>query len=298
MGTFTQWRRTALVAALCIAATTLGSGPARPAAAADPVCTTINQVYGVTSAGALIQHEYCLSSGQPAGQTVRPVTKASWATGGQIFSGRYATRSRPLVSVVYQVSGSGALLWYRDQGPGTSLGDGVRVGRRFGDWRRYRSLFSPGGGHIYGIDSAGRVLRWAHLGFADGSDDWQGPEVVATGYGPTRTIVGVWSASGLLVGVDRAQPESLRFWAEDGREARDMRRPIFGAAGSGPLSWAGSDVGYGRSSTGRILAIERQWMEPDPLMVWVASELDSTEFARVLAGGRWQLFDPSPYEWQ
>jgi hypothetical protein len=60
----------------------------------------------------------------------------------------------------------------------------------------------------------------------------------------------------------------------------------------------GPDVGYGRSWTGRILKLERERAEPDEEPIWVASELDTARFARVFAGGRWQLFDPQPYEWQ
>ncbi len=297
MGIFHR-RRAALAAALSVAATVFGLGPAGPAAADRPECNTINQFYAVTYSGALVQHEDCLT-GQAAGHTVRRVTAPGWATGGEIFSGRYIKASNPLTSVVYQVSRSGALLWYSDQGRGTDLGDGVPVGASFGDWRQFRSLFSPGHGRIYGIDRAGRVLHWVHQGFSDGSDVWEGPDVVATGFGSTRRIVGVWPANGLVVGIDRAQPSIVKFWDQDGQEVGgDDPAQITGAAGSGPLTWSGPPIGYGRSRNGRVLVLERTLTEPDRKVVWVASELDTVRYARVLAGGRWQLFDPQPYQWQ
>ena len=298
VGNFLRWRRAALAAALSVAATVFGLGPAGPAAADRPNCALLNQVYGVTSSGALVQHESCRNGDQPAEPAVRQITADGWATGGEVFSGRYVKASNLLTSVVYQVSRSGALLWYSDQGRGTSLGDGVPVGAAFGDWRRFRSLFSPGNGHIYGIDPAGQVLHWVHGGFGDGSDVWEGPDVVATGFGRTRRIVGVWPANGLVVGVDRTQPSILKLWDQDGQEVRDHRGRIVGAAGSGPLTWSGPTVGYGRSRNGRILVLDRTWTEPDRKQIWVASELDTARYARVFAGGRWQLFDPQPYQWQ
>lgn len=296
VGMFHRWRRTALAAVLCVAATVFGLGPAGPAAAARPAYTKIHQVYGVTYSGALVTHEYFQDNGDPAGQTVRRITAAGWATGGEVFSGRYIRGSDPLTSVVYQVSRSGALLWYSDEG-GASLGVGVPVGAQFGDWRQFRSLFSPGHGRIYGIDRAGRVLGWVHHGFRDGSDVWEGPDVVATGFGPTRRLVGAWPGNEAVVGIDRTEPWFLKFWGKDGRES--SRTPIVGAFGSGPLTWSGGpDVGYGRSWTGRILELKYAGGQLDRESGWVASELDTARFARVFAGGRWQLLDPQPYEWQ
>jgi hypothetical protein len=142
-----------------------------------------------------------------------------------------------------------------------------------------------------------------HEGFRDGSDVWTGPDVVATGFGPTRRITGIRPANGsfsqLIVGIDRTAPHALRAWDQDGREIREDRTPIIGAAGSGPLTWSGSKVGFGRSWTGRILTLDRQRIEPEGELVWVATERDTAGFARVFAGGRWLLFDPqAPYEWQ
>jgi hypothetical protein len=296
MGTIVRLSIRARAVLSVLVATAALVGTPTAATAAGPGangCGSWDEVYAVGRTGSLTALDYCLSSGAPVAQPPRQLAPAGWRTGEAMFSGRTITHGSSAQAVIYQVSRGGSLYWYTDGVHGGTLGAGKRVGAQFGDWRRYRSLFSPGFGVIYGIDGAGRVLRWVHLGVEDGSDTWTGPETFLS-RSPGRRLVGAATAFNepsvdFVVGFG-SDPGTLRSWHLDGTPQGSS--VIRGATGSGPVTFVRGQRGYARAATGRVLRI-------DPTRDgWTATELPTASYSEVFAGDFWQEWISRPYEWQ
>lgn len=105
---------------------------------------------------------------------------------------------------VYVIDQAGQLRWYRHDGAngGTGLetpgawadGSGKVVGT---GWQGFATVFSPGGGLIYGIDAQGRLRWYRHNAFQTGegletSGAWAdgSGNVVGTGWGEFVTVFG------------------------------------------------------------------------------------------------------------
>jgi hypothetical protein len=154
-----------------------GTMTGNPAVAQTDECAVVEQVFGVGRAGDLIVQPFCATSG---GGYLPARTLATFATpvprlfyGGQLLDNTV---------VIYGVGDDGALRWYRENGATGRLDPGVVVGSRFGDWRNYEHLQMTGNGDLTGVDAAGRLWRWVHVGWRDGADTWAdgGPQDLGT----------------------------------------------------------------------------------------------------------------------
>jgi hypothetical protein len=156
-------RRFLALVLLVAAATVNGS----PAAAKSISCKVIEQVYGISHTGDLIVQAFCET---PGAAYLPPRTLASF--GAQVPQLFYGGQLPDHTVIIYGVGSDGALRWYRENPWTGRLGPGVVIGSQFGDWRRYQHLQSAGNGDLSGVDAAGRMWRWAHLGWEDGADTW------------------------------------------------------------------------------------------------------------------------------
>lgn len=167
-----------------------------PAQAHTGECDIAEQVYGVTRWGDLIVQPFCVS---PEYAYLEQRILASF--GGDLPLLFYGGQLHDATAVIYGVAGDGTLRWYREN-PGTGrLDPGVVVGSQFGDWRGYSYLQSFGGGDLSGVDTQGRVWRWRHLGWQDGSDAWATVEYVGGSCAGTRPVFVGREATDLYVGV-------------------------------------------------------------------------------------------------
>jgi hypothetical protein len=312
--------RIAYAAAVCtvlmsvLAGGVLGGGGA-PARADDGWCWTYDVGYGITASGALAEHAYCTEANSPTvvgGQASSQLAPAGWWLGGPVFSsGVSEYGGGHQAAAIYQVAPDGRLLWYTDAGE-HHLGTASAVGAAFGDWRRYRSLFSPGAGLIYGIDPSGQLLRWQHDGYTFGYDTWTGPVAVAHGFTGREAISGVTDDDARpFFGTDPASPHTVTYWGADGHVA--AREPVLGSPLAAAPSWGGAIGGYGRDRDGRMVRItahppaQPTAVQPNTFQqpgagsttTWDMHEvLHSGRYVRVIGGGQHPVVAVSPYEWQ
>jgi hypothetical protein len=287
-----------IAAALCLVITLTGATAAAASATTPAPCLATDVVFAVDPHGALVEHDYCLTGNRILPRPPHRLTAPGWRLSGAIFSGRRTgTVTDPLA--LYQVDSRGALFWYRTAGPGGRIMGGARVGAALGDWRRYRSLFSPGGGWIYGLDAHGRLLRWRHAGWASGADQWTGPEVAGTGLGEVGNLAGrsVGNRPSYSVGFAAGDPHTLRFWGPGGREVR-AGQPVTGAPVAGPVTFGRSVHGYGRAADGRLVRLARVPGGSAGQVRWLATELTTAQYAEVFDGDRLEPDTGMPYEWQ
>jgi hypothetical protein len=136
-------------------------------------CDVIEQLYGLTAGAELVEQNYCVGS---PGEFLPPRTIASLGgTGLRTLS--WGGLRRDETSVFYGVTADGDLMWFAQNPDTGALGSGIRVGAQFGDWSRYKHLVATGNGDLQGLDAAGHLIRWTHVGWRDGSDTWWlGPE--------------------------------------------------------------------------------------------------------------------------
>jgi hypothetical protein len=273
-----------------------GAGPAR---AADRACQAYEVSYGITRVGALVEHDYCVG-GDAAGMQAAPrqVAPAGWWLGGAVLSAGTDPIAEGQPAKLYQVAADGTLWWYTDGGQGR-FGPGKQVGRVFGDWRRYRTLFAPSPGLIDAVDETGRVLEWIHLGYTDGSDTWQGPEVVGHGFAGRRPVTTAYDESGntVFLGTDPSRSCSITYWASDGRVLH--RERIVGSPEPTGLS-RGFGLGlFGRGPGGTMVRLDPRPPYATPRQ-WVPQVLGtrSDRYARVVGGGVRGAITNYPYEWQ
>lgn len=127
-------------------------------------------VYSVKSDGSLYwyRHDGARNGEEVWANNGNPIKVSSNIAVGcsYIFSGSFG--------VVYVVTDSGDLLWYRhidylDGGPGF-----IGPKKLSSGWDRYSQIFCVGKGVIYGVDHTNGHLYWhKHLGYTDGANKWQ-----------------------------------------------------------------------------------------------------------------------------
>ncbi|MGI9169367.1 MAG: tachylectin-related carbohydrate-binding protein [Caulobacteraceae bacterium] len=131
-----------------------------------------------------------------------------WGPGNftQVFSGGEG--------VIYAVNQAGNLLWYRHLG----FEDGVdrwltspdpegQISEGWGPDNLVK-VFSGGGGVIYAIDTAGKLLWYKHLGFQDGTDRWlttPDPKgFIGEGWGPDNITQAFSAGNGVIYAINGA----------------------------------------------------------------------------------------------
>jgi hypothetical protein len=176
-------RRGTLIAVVAMSAATTAVTPALadpgPAPASD--CKLWErQVYAITTAGGLVEHDYCLEASRVVSRWTG--SRVIAATGWEDTSAVFWSGDRYNDGVFYRVSASfGRLYWSRD------LSSWQPVSRTsLTDWRRFTSLVSPEPGVIYGTDKSGAVHRWVHTGWQDGTGTLADDGVVGVLPGASR----------------------------------------------------------------------------------------------------------------
>lgn len=178
-------------------------------AAAEVVnCELAEQVYGVDLAGDLIVQPFCVV---PEAGYLPPRRLAAF--GADVPRLFYGGQLEDATVVIYGVGADGALRWYRE-----NQMNGVVVGAQFGDWRGYQHLQALGNGDLSGVDGQGRVWRWVHTGWEDGTDTWANnePEYVGTSCPGVRPIFVGHDAADLYVGVS-ATPSRFVYCGHSGK---------------------------------------------------------------------------------
>jgi hypothetical protein len=285
-----MWRAAVAGWLIVLAVLALG-GPAR--ADSPRPCMAFETAYGITAAGALELHASCIEGDFAGREATRQVAPRGWWQGGAVFTSAALELGGGHQAVaLYQVTREGKLLWYGDDGQ--QLIGGSPVGTQFGDWRRFRSLFSAGPGEIYGIDPAGQVLGWRHWGYPGADESWTSPWALGSGFAGCVVLAGRGDSPGDLFGTDPADPRSVTYWSVDGR--RVGREPIIGRVMPINPTWVDAHRGYGRSADGRIVRLTP--VDGADGRRWVAGVVGSGRFVRVFAGGVVPAVDVDPYEWQ
>ncbi|MFI6095700.1 hypothetical protein ACIA8G_09115 [Lentzea sp. NPDC051213] len=144
----------------------------RPAVAdpGEPCSLWERQVYAITTTGGLVEHGFCLEANRTVSRWAgeRVVATSGWGEVSQAFwSGTVHG-----TGVYYRVD-AGVLQWSSD------LQSWQRIGAWI-DWSTVTSLTSAEPGVIYGTEPSGKVRKWVHLGWQDGTDTWGRTSVVGT----------------------------------------------------------------------------------------------------------------------
>ncbi len=107
--------------------------------------------------------------------------------------------------VIYAVRADGGLLWYRHDGGGDGSpvwangGRGIQVGSGWvADQHR---VFSGCNGIVYLIGDDGTLKWYKHLGYLDGSQEWEGPNVVGSGWSGFVNVFSI--GGGIIYAVDQ-----------------------------------------------------------------------------------------------
>ncbi|MDQ1657394.1 MAG: hypothetical protein QOD41_2477 [Cryptosporangiaceae bacterium] len=260
---------------------------------ADPpkvTCLAYEQAYGLTAKGALDEHDYCLADGKTGLQATHRVAPEGWWRGGSVLSAGNDLLVAGTPSVFYQVTPSGALYRY-ETGSTHTIKPGLRIGARFGDWRRIRSLFAPSPDALMGIDAHGRLLHWFYV-TGSGHEQWIGPLVQGHGFTGREHLIGLDDHGAF--GVDPASPHALVDWD---RTHEIRRRGVLPASVDGvKVTGVEGLAPYVRGSGGRIVRLTRTG--PGSASRWTAAALRSDRYAQVFAGGFEAPLVADPYEWQ
>ena len=106
--------------------------------------------------------------------------------------------------IVYAISETGALTWYRHGGYADGGGEGtwdapkvISPGRGLSisgrpqgiDWAGFKDVFSTGAGHIYAVKTDGTLWLHTQKNYATGGNDWYAPERIGVGWGNFQQIV-------------------------------------------------------------------------------------------------------------
>ena len=167
--------------------------------------------------------------------------------------------------VVYAVTDSGDLLWYRHDGQSDgTFRWSAESPRKVGvGWGGLRHVVSGGDGILYAVNDAGALLWYRHDGRGDGSFTWAegSGSTVGTGWGEMRAVFS--GGRGVLYAINPAG--DLLWYRHDGRDDGSFRwAPTSGAkvgVGWGGLRavFSGGDgVLYGIDAVGGL-----QWYRHD-----------------------------------
>lgn len=261
-----------------------------PAAAQVSPCKIAEQVYGITRTGDLIVQPFC---SDPRGGFAASRTLAAF--GAEVPQLFYGGQLEDDTVVIYGIGADGKLRWYKENAAGR-LEPGVVVGLQFGDWRRYQHLQSDGGGDLTGVDGGGRLWRWVHTGWQDGTDTWAagGPEQDGMACPGARPVFAGRPGPDRYVGVDSA--ETYVFCGFDGvaRIASELPPGMVGVTMA-----AGPGVAYAlREADHRLVRMTLDANSATPF--WLVDSSAPVSLAAVFTG-RSILDEHSPpmrYEWQ
>ena len=81
--------------------------------------------------------------------------------------------------VIYAVTNSGDLRWYRHKNFMSGVRDWEGPKIVGNGWESFKMVFSPGEGMIYAIKPTGELVWYKHEGYKDGSKRWQAPVQIA-----------------------------------------------------------------------------------------------------------------------
>ncbi|GIH02156.1 hypothetical protein Rhe02_02230 [Rhizocola hellebori] len=275
---------------LLLAVCTVTATPAAVAHSGE--CAIVEQVYGVDQTGDLIVQPFCIKPGE---SYLPARTLASFGANvpQQLF---YGGQLPDLTVIIYGVGADGTLRWYRENGSTGQLDPGVAVGSQFGDWRNYQYLQSAGGGDLSGIDAAGRLWRWVHLGWQDGTDQWAEGEPLEVGCPGTRPVFTGRNGPQRFVGVAVVGPSYL-YCGHDGQAHLASVLP----AGVDAMTMAvGPGVSYAlRRSDSRLTRLTLDVEAKPP--VWRTGAVGRPGFVAIFTGRSIVTDQTSPiyrYEWQ
>jgi hypothetical protein len=125
------------------------------------------------------------------------------------YIGRFSMAPTLPLAVLYGVTHSGAVEWYRQmpaEGQQTAASwMGPRHTRE--GWSKYIKVFPAGGNVFYALDTEGHLDWFAHDDFNDGGASWTGPKRVGHGWGSFLSITP--GGDGVLYAV---QPDGTLLW--------------------------------------------------------------------------------------
>jgi hypothetical protein len=119
---------------------------------------------------------------------------------------------------LYVIKNDGTVFWYRHQDAATGTPSGFMgpktvitplpltaaliLRKNHLNWAQFRDVISAGGANFYARTEAGDLLWYQHIGFNDGSENWNGPIKVATGWQRFKKIFS--GGDGVVYGIDEA----------------------------------------------------------------------------------------------
>jgi hypothetical protein len=265
-----------------------------PAAAQVSECEIAEQVYAVDRFGDLTVQPFCV---MPGGVYLQPPRLLA-SFGGQLPRLFYGGQLTDATVVIYGVGADGNLRWYRENSATGRLGPGVVVGSQFGDWRNYQHLQTAGSGDLSGVDAHGRLWRWVHTGWQEGTDTWAagGPENAGAGCEGIEPIFTGRDGPERYVGVE-AKTSSYVYcgYAGEVRVASLLPNEVDAVTMA-----VGPGVTYALRQADQQLI--RMILDTHPqLPRWHASALGRGPFTAIFTGRTILAGEPSPpakYEWQ
>jgi hypothetical protein len=146
-----------------------------------PVASGLADMYAIASDGTLncYQHAGYLNGAKLWQNDLGLAVGSGWNKFQHVFSAAGA---------IYAIQSDGTLLWYQHNGSATCVAQPWNGPRTIGSgWQNFKQVFpmttSTGSGSvIYAIQSDGTLQWYKHLGSADGSTSWTGPNTVGSGW--------------------------------------------------------------------------------------------------------------------
>jgi hypothetical protein len=167
-------------------------------------------------------------------------------------------------SIFYSVSASGALNWYRSSGEegGARQFLGPRVVAP-SKWNAFAQVIPAGGRFLYGLTSAGDILKYEHIGFESGDAVWKGPLKLTA---KLPSFVYAFGAGGGIIYFTTA--DGNLHWARNpgysGNDPSSWVADRVVATGWGSFRhpyWAGSGVIYAVSANGDLIRFRHRDFE-------------------------------------
>lgn len=265
-------------------------------------------LYGITAAGELLWYPGWTDSSTPPNVDAGKPIGTGWAAFSHVFPGGDG--------ILYAVTSAGELLWYRDLlRNGTNAADGssgwaASSGSQIGSgWGGFATVFSGGGGLIYGITASGKLLWYRDLArdgsnSADGSTGWAAVSgsQIGTGWSGFQHLV---SGGGGVIYAVTAKGDLL--WYRDDRQ--DGSNAPDGSEGWAPESGATIGTGWDffnylfAGAAGEIFACHalefggtvRRYR--DLLRDGTNTNAGGWLTSPAMAGGTWQIAAIEGYAW-
>lgn len=266
-----------------------------PTAARATGCDRVEPVFGVKDGGLLLEHDYCVE-GEELGHFLPARIIGDFQNGSmpRLFWGG---RRPDNASVIYAVTADGRLMWSRQNAYTGVLGPMVEVGHRFGGWSRYTSLMSSGRGQLFAVDERGHLIKWVHIGWLDGQDEWRedprdlgpvckpGAIVFASAIGPGNSVQ--VHGSGYSLCNWNTRYETMSTLPADALSATAAPAP-------------GVTFALRATMSGRLMRLTLETSLPSG-PVWTVDKMADASYIRVFAGNSFKPGDDKDlfkYEWQ